>query len=383
MKVNTTSSAGAAPRWSARRWLLGLGTLALAVALTATPAFARSSGHSGSSGGHSSGGHSSGGHSGGWHGGTPGMGNHGGWHGSGHSGGFHGGGFHGSPGFHGGVGFHGGFHGGVGFRGYYYPSFWGSIYFGYPFPYWYYGPWGYYAYDGPYDGYGYRDQYRDQGEQGALDLDLSPADTQVYLNGEYIGVVDDFDGWPQYLWLDPGTYDIVFYREGYKTLARQVTIYRGTVIDWDDKLEKGPSIRPEDLPSATHERRDARIEQDREMQERAEHAPPPPPPPGWRDRPSRHRDDAPPPPPPPAAGQQQGRAGRLHLSVEPHDASVYLDGRFLGTADDVSRLSSGLLIDPGQHVLSIVRPGRHAEEQHFEVKDGGDVDLRIVLRNES
>src|SRR5262249_14221671 len=117
----------------------------------------------------------------------------------------------------------------------------------------------------------YDDDYHNRNEQGALDLDLSPADTQVYINGQYIGIVDNFDGWPQYLWLDPGTYDIVFYREGYKTLARQPTIHRGLVIDWDDKLERGPSIRPEDLETKTHERRDARIERDREMRERQEY----------------------------------------------------------------------------------------------------------------
>ncbi|HEV7515545.1 MAG TPA: PEGA domain-containing protein, partial [Thermoanaerobaculia bacterium] len=227
---------------------------------------------------------------------------------------------------------------------------------------------------------------------GALDLDLSPADTQVFVDGQYLGKVDDFDGWPQYLWLDPGTYDIVFYREGYKTLARQVTVYRGLVIDWDDKLEQGPSTRPEDLAPKTHERRDARIEQDREMRDRAEHGGQPG---DWhdrvrgerdrrherdddrdndRDRSSDRSEDR------DRAGD--GRSGRLHVAVEPHDASVYLDGRFLGTGDDVARMSSGLLVDPGRHTLSVVRPGRHAEEQHFEVKPGQQIDLKIELKDE-
>jgi hypothetical protein len=347
------------------------------------------SNHGGGGGGGSHGGGGGGSHGGNGGGSYHGGGNQGGGSGgSHHSGGDHGGGFHGG-GFHNGGGFHGGFHGG-GFRGYYYPSFWGSFYFGYPYPYWYYGPWGYYYNDGYYrDGY-----YRDRDEQGALDLDLSPADTQVYVDGQYIGKVDDFDGWPQYLWLDPGTYDITFYREGYKTLSRQVTIYRGLVIDWDDRLEQGPSIRPEDLSPKTHERRDARIQQDKEMRDQAEH--------GrqqgdWHDRvrgersrrydrdddrDRRDRDDRDRADDSTAPRSGDARSGRLHLAIEPHDASVYLDGRFLGTADDVARMSSGLLVDPGQHTLSVVRPGRHAEEQHFDVKAGQQLDLKIDLRTE-
>jgi len=54
-----------------------------------------------------------------------------------------------------------------------------------------------------------------------------------------------FDGWPNYLWLQKGTYDIVFYKEGFKTLARQSTIYPGLVITLVDRLEPGPSVRPD------------------------------------------------------------------------------------------------------------------------------------------
>jgi hypothetical protein len=91
------------------------------------------------------------------------------------------------------------------------------------------------------------------------------------------------------------------------------------------------------------------------------------------DRRESYRDDR---------GRDDARSGRLHLAIEPHDASVYLDGRFLGTADDVARMRSGLLVDPGPHTLSIVRPGRRAEEQRFDVKPGADLDLKFELKNE-
>ncbi|MCP4661949.1 MAG: hypothetical protein GY856_41630, partial [bacterium] len=48
-------------------------------------------------------------------------------------------------------------------------------------------------------------------EIGALDLDIDPEEAQIYLDGELIGTADNFDGFPEFLWLEEGTYDLVFY----------------------------------------------------------------------------------------------------------------------------------------------------------------------------
>jgi hypothetical protein len=93
-------------------------------------------------------------------------------------------------------------------------------------------------------------------DMGALDLDINPGRTQVYLDGQKIGTADDFDGWPRYLLLPKGTYEIVFYLDGYKTLVRQVTVYPGLVINMDDRMETGASTRPEDLLPRPQERWD-------------------------------------------------------------------------------------------------------------------------------
>ena len=68
--------------------------------------------------------------------------------------------------------------------------------------------------------------------------------------------------------------------------------------------------------------------------------------------------------------------GRLFLEVVPADASVYLDGRFVGIGKD---LSKGLLIDPGSHVLEVVRPDRRSASWSFDVAPGGEVEQRIEL----
>jgi hypothetical protein len=283
-----------------------------------------------------------------------------------------------------------------------YDPFFFSFGFGYPYwgsQYWGSGPyyggewwnWGY-RYPHPYaQPYGGVAVYPSQSSQsmGALDLDVWPAQTQVYIDGEYVGVVDSFDGWPRYLWLEKGTYDVVFYLDGFKTLARQYSIYPGLVIDVDDRLEPGEAVRPEDLISKSTDRRDARIAQDRAQEqaaerggrgERAESGAG-----GWQERVRGEREEMSRQPYDDAVKSGQavdarGEPGRVHVAVEPDDAAVYLDGRFLGSGRDLARLSSGLIVDPGAHKLSVVRPGRESKSLDFEVAPGQDLDLSVALK---
>jgi hypothetical protein len=262
-----------------------------------------------------------------------------------------------------------------------------------------YGPrWGWYGiWNSPWywgGGYGYpystsvtvypNGQY---GNLGALDLDLAPERVEVYVDGQRVGVADDFDGFPTYLWLEQGTYDVVFYMPGFKTLARQYSIYPGLIIDVEDTLEPGDAVRPEDLATKTHERRDARVLEDRQREQQYRER-------GSRPRPLAPRQDwrerAPGAPGAPGAvieprqGDDQsrdvrGEPGTLRLRVEPSDASIYLDGRFIGTAEELSDLRSGLIVDAGTHRLEVVRPGWRSETRSFEAVAGDDVEVEIEL----
>ncbi len=323
----------------------------------------------GGGGGHTAHGVPGGGSSGGGqrqpggHGGHDGHGGHGGYYGGGH------GGYYGH-----------GYYPYYGYYGWGWPSF--SFYWGYPY---YYGyPYGYYAGPGYYDGngdgypdgygYGGGGGYNGGGPMGALDLDVSPGQTHVFVNGQDLGEVDKYDGWPGYLWLPRGTYDVAFYLDGFKTISRQITIYPGNVIDIDDRMEQGPSTRPEDLISKSHERRDARIqfeqqrsdEIDRQQAYGDDQQ-------DWHNRVRQDRGDHGHGPVP------AGSRGHLRLSVQPNDASVYLDGQFVGTGTDLSMLRGGLAVGPGTHHLAVVRPGHKATEKDFTVQSGEDVQLDIAL----
>ena len=117
---------------------------------------------------------------------------------------------------------------------------------GYPYGYGAFGL-GYFYYD-PYrwsggsahPGYGYGGGYaqRPYGtfDIGELRLDVSPRHAQVFVDGYYAGIVDDFDGAFQALKLESGGYRIDISAPGFETLTFDVRInpgqdirYRGTL----------------------------------------------------------------------------------------------------------------------------------------------------------
>lgn len=249
---------------------------------------------------------------------------------------------------------------------------------------WYYGPhWGlwsswWWPWRPVYRGYGYYDDYgrydgRERG-YGALDTDIWPEEAEVWVDGERIGTADDFDGFPSFLWLPHGTYDVVFYLPGFKTLARQYSIYSGVIIDVEDRLERGEAIHPNDLASTSTVNRDARLQRNREREEAARARE------EWRERrdrraPAVEAEDLP-------IEGRRSEVGRLHLRVTPGDASVYLDGNFVGTGREVEQLSAGLVLSPGAHRVEVVRPGYEPEEVSFDSDPGEALELRVDLEED-
>ncbi len=232
------------------------------------------------------------------------------------------------------------------------------------------GGWGWDPYLNPY-GYGprwgYTTVYPEPGARhGALDFDVSPERAEIWVDGARIGVADDFDGFPNYLWLEKGTYDVAIYLPDFKTIARQYSIYPGLVIDVEDRLERGESVHPADLVPKSHERRDERLRRDREAQEEARRA-------------SEGAESWSPRSPRDESLDVRGEPARVRLDVLPEDASVYLDGRFLGTGRDLSRLRAGLLVDSGTHTLEVVRPGYAPSRRTIEVAAGSDQEVEVEL----
>lgn len=75
---------------------------------------------------------------------------------------------------------------------------------------------------------------------GELRLDVSPRHAQVFVDGYYAGIVDDYDGAFQAIKLAPGAYRIEIVAPGFETLSFDVRITPGQKIRYRGELYRRP-----------------------------------------------------------------------------------------------------------------------------------------------
>lgn len=81
----------------------------------------------------------------------------------------------------------------------------------------------------------------------ALDTDVVPESAEIWLDGERVGTADDFDGFPDYLWLPPGPHDLLLYKPGYRTIVGRIVLDHGIVNVLDDRMVKGRAMPPGEI----------------------------------------------------------------------------------------------------------------------------------------
>jgi len=254
----------------------------------------------------------------------------------------------GSGGWSGGGGYYPGYpvYPGWGWGGYY-PGYWGG--------WWPYGSWGWY---GGYWGYpwgwgGGTVYHYVERESGSVRVLVDPAEARVYVDGYYAGTVDDYDGLFQRLNLSPGRHEIALKLEGYKTHRVKLYVAPDATVKVHYDMEKGPGETFEDL---TKDVREPEVSREAEQEQR------------WRESESRAEAD-----------ELVAVGGRLKLTVEPADASVYVDGAFRGSAREASELR----LPPGRHRIEVVRPGYKTVDREVDVAPGSTTELRIELERPS
>ena len=117
--------------------------------------------------------------------------------------------------------------GGFGYRPFFYDPFWG------PYPYYGYG-----AY--PIAG----------SAAGGVRVLATPKQAEVYVDGFYAGVVDDFDGTFQRLHMTPGGHAFTLHLEGYRTVTRNIYVTPDDTFKLQlsmDKLGPGEASDPPPL----------------------------------------------------------------------------------------------------------------------------------------
>ncbi|MCZ6726319.1 MAG: PEGA domain-containing protein [Acidobacteria bacterium] len=236
----------------------------------------------------------------------------------------------------------------------------GRSYFGYPsYSFLYSGYWGYWGWNLGYGygpGYGYGSGYgyyppvvyssRQGYGMGALDLNVKPKQTEIYVDGQYVGLARQYDGFPGHLWLERGVYEISFYKPGFETETRTVKILTNLVLDMHIEMLPGEATKPEMLFRPGEQ-------EENDSDEVARRS--------WR-------------------GGGADLHGRLHLEVEPGNAVVYLDGNVLGTGDELAALHAGLILSPGTHTLEVVRRGFETVERKLIVEPGAELEFVLMLK---
>jgi hypothetical protein len=171
---------------------------------------------------------------------------------------------------------------------------------------------------------------------GAVDCDVNPDDAIVYANGRALGPADDFDGWPDYLHLKAGPYELEFRLEGYETYRVQFLVNPGGLTRIRHTLNRVD---------------DALNEAEEEMEENPENT----------------------------EQNPGGTWGSVSLKLFPENAVCYVDERLFATAEDLARLHAPLQIEAGKHIMVCYAPGYEEVTREFTIEPGEYLELDVVL----
>jgi hypothetical protein len=244
----------------------------------------------------------------------------------------------------------------IGFSGYhpYYPYHYGYNYRSYRnyWPNYYYNPGYSYGWPGYY-GYNYR-------PYGEVRTEVKPQIAKIFMDGDYVGIADDYDGWWQGLPLVPGKHRLVFRAEGHTPYAVTLRVLPNQNSHIKYQMQPGEDVIPEQEMYPERERTEKPPRRNRDYDREQ----------GWERERERYsdRDRAP---------SKETRIG-VSLRIEPADATVYVDGAYYGTAgrngDEIQ-----VLLPVGIHRIEVVRPGYESYTQDLNVTPEADNRVTIQL----
>lgn len=197
-------------------------------------------------------------------------------------------------------------------------------------------------------------------EEGRLDyritFNIDPDDAEILLNGRFIGLAYEFTSEEAPLILSSKNNELVLRKRGYEETAVDLWNYDGLDILVKETLTPiegyGESLeKEEEKPVA--EKNPPKVEEIKEM---------PP---------------QPPPPPEPSAEPVQ-----VTLSIQPVEAVVYLDGKFLAVIPENGKITNLRLI-PGEYLIEIWKPGFETLRKKISLAEGKPADLVLSLKKVS
>jgi hypothetical protein len=149
-------------------------------------------------------------------------------------------------------------------------------------------------------------QYEQQG-LSAIDVNIQPKDAEISLDGVVVGTADQFDGYPRFLVVNPGNHEVQARKTGFHTYRVTVRVAPGQQVNLNKVMERGHDMAQVSPPAET--------------------------------RPSPSVQMAP---------------LKVNFEINNPDATVYVDGVFVGTAREIRRLHGPLVIDRSAKRITVV-----------------------------
>ena len=249
----------------------------------------------------------------------------------------------------------------------YYPYYPFALGFG-----WGYGPWWPYPY--PYYPYGYPSD-----PDGSLKLEIKPRAAEVYVDGYYAGIVDNFDGTFQRLHTSPGEHEITLYLDGYRTVHQKLYVQPNVTTKLKYEMEKLPAgEQPEARPQPPNPPPDQGQQQ------------PPPRNPYPSPRGQQPPYQGPPYQGPPPNQPRQGSTpqnqigvnvyGTLAIRVQPGGADIVVDGERWNGPEGQERVF--IEVAEGRHTVEIRKQGFRGYITEIDVRQGETASLNVSLRSQ-
>jgi hypothetical protein len=195
----------------------------------------------------------------------------------------------------------------------------------------------------------------------SLRIIATPREAEVYVDGYYAGVVDDFDGFFQRLHLPPGAHEIALYHDGYRSVHQKVYLtprsshtFHYTLVP----LSAGESNEPRPVTPAP---------------------PPGPQQPGAPYPPQYPPQRTPPrvPPGPPSQPGEPSRVGTLSIRVQPSNTEIRVDGeRWRGPEGDERLI---VQLSEGTHRVEVQKDGYQKFAADVPIRRGETTPLNVSL----
>jgi hypothetical protein len=189
----------------------------------------------------------------------------------------------------------------------------------------------------------------DYGGTSAARLQVTPKETEVYVDGHYAGKVGAFQGFWQRLDVPSGGHELTLYLEGYRTMREKVHFEPGASykIKWSmERLGAGEASGPRPEPPR-------------------------------RAAPATAKESAPPSAATPGRQREKSGFGTLAIRVQPSDATVLIDGERWEAPESGRRLA--VQVSEGTHWVEVGKRGFQTFSSSVRVHEGEVTRLNVSL----